>query len=575
MIEHHNPAETILLIIFGANEMQIQSLFKVSAIACALALVGCGGGDIKITPTVNDNSTTTDNSVVNGSTQAPVETNPCATRSDIQGSFDGRDCNYTAAFASKNVQIETDVTFDELPDDGVHVFSGALLIGKDCNTTTGCSVEANGPTLNVAAGANLAFTSGEAIIRIGRGAKINAVGTMEKPITFTSASAYERLDVVGDGAQFADWGGIIINGFGITNQCTDAQRTATTCNVDSEGVTSYFGGNDNADNSGMIKFAKIWYAGSGPRSGGDGDDLNSLTLNAVGSGSNFDYIHIHQGYDDGIEFFGGAASISHIAVTDTQDDAIDVDAGWQGQGQYIFIKHGTVTTKKEVVIPAEMKDGVEVKARRVVPAGSDIFMGNNGFETDGEKSGGEGYAQAPASNPTFANVTVITTDGKSVRDVSSSQAFKFDDAIKSSYYNTLIVKTDGANGTNCIEHKSDGEINIDSVSFSNSVMACVNEFKGEQTFVSGKEPTALTGTAKADWFENGGANIRIASTSSVLANDFATNVDSADITILANDLSTLGSFFKAGNYIGAVSENDTSSDWYKWVEAAVVAADQD
>jgi len=556
--------------------MQIKSLFKISAIACALTLVGCGGGDIKITPTVNDNSSITDNSVTTGSSgQTPAETNPCSIREEIQGSYDGRDCNYTAAFASKNIQIETDLTFSELANNGVHVFSGALMIGKDCDTTTGCSIEVNGPTLNVAAGANLAFTSGEAIIRIARGAKINAVGTLEKPITFTSANAYERLDVVGNGAQFADWGGIIINGFGITNQCTDAQRTAATCNVSTEGVTSYFGGNNNTDNSGTINFAKIWYAGSGPRSGGIGDDLNSLTLNGVGSSSSFDYIHIHQGFDDGIEFFGGAASISHIAVTDTQDDAIDVDAGWQGKGQYIFVKHGTVTTKKEVVIPAVKKDGVEVSPERVYPVGSDIFMGNNGFETDGEKNSGIEYSQAPTSNPTFANVTVITTDGNSVRDDDPSQAFKFDDGIKSSYYNTLIVKIEGANGTHCIEHKSDGEINIDSVSFSNSVMACINEFKGEQTFISGKEPTALTGTSKAGWFDNNDANIRIASTATVLANSFATDVDSADITVTANDLSTLDDFFQSGNYIGAVSENDTSSDWYKWVEAAVVAADQD
>lgn len=557
-------------------QIKLKNVFQISIVAGALALAGCGG-DLNITPTVNDNSvdnSTNNSNNTDGGTDTGT-TNPCATRGELQGAFDGRDCSYPAAFASKNIQIETDLTFAELANDGVHVFNGALLMGKDCDTTTGCTVEANGPTLNVAAGANLAFTSGEAIIRIGRGAKINAVGTLEKPVNFTSASAYERLDVVGSGAQFADWGGIIINGFGITNQCTDAQRTASTCNVTTEGVTSYYGGNDNTDNSGTIEFAKIWYAGSGPRSGGDGDDLNSLTLNGVGSGSTFDYIHIHQGFDDGIEFFGGAASISHIAVTDTQDDAIDVDAGWQGNGQYIFVKHGTVETKKEVVIPAVIEDGVVVEEERVFPAGSDVYMGNNGFETDGEKNGGEEYSQAPTSNPIFANVTVITTDGKSVRDNASSQAFKFDDAIKSMYYNTLIVKADGTNGTNCIEHKSDGEINVDSVSFSNSVMACVNEFKGEQTFISGKEPAALTGTAKADWFDNSGANVRIASTSSVLANAFATDINSADITVAANDLSGLGAFFQAGSYIGAVSESDTNSDWYKWVEAAVTAADQD
>jgi len=122
------------------------------------------------------------------------------------------------------------------------------------------------------------------LIAIARGAKIDAIGTFDDPIIFTSANAIARHDAVGNGAQFADWGGIIINGLGLTNQCTNAQRAAETCNVVTEGVTSYFGGNDNADDSGSFQYAKIWYAGSGPKVGGEGDDLKSLTLNAVGSG---------------------------------------------------------------------------------------------------------------------------------------------------------------------------------------------------------------------------------------------------------------------------------------------------
>jgi len=550
--------------------MQMKTLFQVSALTSALMLVGCGG-DINIQPTVNDNSvtTTTNNGGGNPTTPAPTE-NPCASRGELKGAYNGTDCEYSGSFASKNIEIETDIEFAKLPKNGVHVLNGALLVGKDCNTTTSCTIEANGPTLTVKAGATLAFTSGEAIIRIARGAKINAIGTFEDPIVFTSANAIARHDAVGDGAQFADWGGIIINGMGLTNQCTNAQRTASTCNVETEGITSFFGGNDNTDDSGSIQYAKIWYAGSGPKTGGDGDDLNSLTLNAVGSGSSFDFLHIHQGYDDGIEFFGGASTISHIAVTDTQDDAIDIDGGWQGKGQFIFVKHGSVETKKEVVIPADGDD-----PERVIPAGSKIFMGNNGFETDGEKNGGADYSDAPASNPTIANVTVITTDEKSVRDQSSSQAIKFDDAIQSNYYNTLFVKADGANGTACIEHSSDGEKNADTIKFTSSVMACANEFKGEATFMSGKEPAALTGTAKADWYDNAGSSQRLATTASVLSNAFATDVDSADITVTATDVTTLDSFFKSATYVGAVSDADTSSNWYKWVDAAVKAAEQD
>jgi len=547
-------------------QIKLKNIFQVSIVAGALALAGCGG-DINITPTVNDNSVdnSTNNSGNTTTTPPVVDTNPCATRGDLQGAYDGQDCVYSAAFASKNVEITEDLTFADLSDDGVHVFNGALLIGKNCDTTTGCTVVANGPTLTVEAGADLAFDSGEAIIRIARGAKINAIGTLEKPINFTSANAYSRLDVVGDGAQFADWGGIIINGFGITNQCTDVQRDAATCNAPTEGVLSHFGGNDNADNSGTIQYAKIWYAGSGPKTGGAGDDLNSLTLNGVGSGSSFDYIHIHQGFDDGIEFFGGASTLKHIVVTDTQDDGIDIDGGWQGKAQYILVKHGTVSTKKDVVV-----DGT------TIPAGTAVYMGNNGFETDGEKNSGADYSQAPASNPIIANVTVITTDGASVRDGDPSQAFKFDDAIKGAYYNVLIVKADSTNGTDCVQFKSDGEKNVDKLSFTSSAMACVSEFKGDATFGS-SAPVALQATAKTDWFDNSGANERIGGNASVLAaNGFATDTASTDITVTANDLTSLSdSFFDSVSYVGAVSDQDTGSNWYQWVETAMAAAEQD
>ncbi|MDG1751429.1 MAG: hypothetical protein P8I03_07200 [Thalassotalea sp.] len=533
--------------------MQMKSLFKVSAIACALTLVGCGG-DIQITPTVNDNSTTTDNSVSNSNntsnegTTEPVECSSYETDAGtVEGSFDGLDCLYNDSFASKNISITANLTFEELPDGGIHVFEDALLIGEDGRTDEGFVVPVNGPTMTVKPGATLAFTSGEAIVRIARGAKIQAVGTAEKPVTFTSAFAYDRHDLEGKGAQYADWGGIIINGNGLTNQCTNAQRAADTCNVGSEGITSYFGGNDNEDSSGKIKWAKIWYAGSGPRVGGEGDDLNSLTLNAVGSGSSFDYLHIHQGFDDGIEFFGGASNIKHIVVTDTQDDAIDVDAGWKGNAQFLFIQHGTVTTRD----------------------GATAFMGNNGFETDGEKNGGDDYSEVPASFPTIANVTVITTDGASVRDEDPSQAHKFDDAIKTNYYNSLAIKTDSSNGTDCIEFKSDGLKNAAEIKFNNSVLACSSEFK---------DATQMPAEMSVEqWYENGGINQRVGGDADVLSADgFSTNSASTAITISANDLSDLdSSFFDTVDFIGAVSDQDTSSAWYKWVEAAVTAANND
>lgn len=520
--------------------MESKKVLQACTIATALVLAACGG-DINVTPTVNDNSVDNSSSVTNPGAGSNV--NPCAKHADVQGTYDGQDCSYDATFASKNVEIKENVTFVKLANNGVHVFSGALLIGEDCNTTTSCTIPASGPVMNVQAGATLAFNSGEAIIRIARGSKINAIGTEADPITFTSSKAFDRLNIAGTLPLYADWGGIIINGNGITDQCTDAERNAGTCNAESEGILSHFGGNNNSESSGTIRYAKIWYAGSGPRVGGEGDDLNSLTLNAVGSGSEFSFLHIHQGFDDGVEIFGGAADLFNIVVTDTQDDSFDFDAGWQGEAAFLFVKHGTVT----------LDDGTVVS------------MGNNGFETDGRK--GTTSAAAPVTNPTISNVTVITTDETSVRDEDPSQGFKFDDEISSTYYNVLIVKAETANDTKCIEFTSDGEKNADKIAFEGSTMACAAEFKGNASFAA-SAPAALQGSAKTDWFDNSNLNVRLGSASDVLAaNGFATNTSS----------SALAAFSAKGaaEYVGAVSDQDSSSAWYKWVDAAITAADQD
>lgn len=534
--------------------MELKTLFRVSLVAAAVSLTACGG-DINITPTVNDNSTTTtDNSVGDNSNNvtnnnAPEETVEvvCASyeadSGTVEGTVSGNDCLYNDSFASANISITSNITFEELPEGGVHVFEEALQIGADGDTTAGFVIPENGPTMTVKPGATIAFKSGEAILRIARGAKIQAVGTFDKPITFTSAYAFDRFDDVGNGARYADWGGIIINGNGITDQCSADLRDAGTCNVTSEGIPSFFGGNDNADSSGSIKYAKIWYAGSGPREGGGGDDLNSLTLNAVGSGSSFEYIHIHQGFDDGVEIFGGAADLAYIAVTDTQDDSFDLDAGWNGDAHHLFVMHGSVT----------LSDG------------SIAYMGNGGFEADGLKS-------APATDtredaPVISNVTVITTDQASVRDGDDSRAMKFDDYFNATFENVLLVKADGTN-TQCISFSTDGEKEADEITFAGSTMACASEFNGDATF-GADAAAALVGTDKTAWFDNGG-NVRVGSASDVLAaNGFATNTSS---TALAAPVTAS---FGGSNYVGAVSDQNTESNWYKWVEMAVAAANAD
>ena len=298
-----------------------------------------------------------------------------------------------------------------------------------------------------------------------------------------------------------------------------------------------------------MKYAQIWYAGSGPRDGGDGDDLNSLTLNAVGSGSSYEFIHIHQGFDDGIEFFGGAADLRNIVVTDTQDDSLDMDAGWQGRAQFVFIKHGTVTVD-----------------------GQTNYMGNGGFEADGEKNNGPDYSQAPASAPTIANVTIITTDGTSVRDNDPSIATKFDDNFQGQMYNVLKIKENGTADDGCVFFTSDGEAGVDNgeLDFYSSVLACTNNFvsTGDNTFSDGETYT--------QWYQNDSANEILDGSATVLNDDGISTDMSSSITITANDLTGLNDdFFTAVDFIGALSNDDTSSEWYQWVDNAVTASEQD
>ena len=53
----------------------------------------------------------------------------------------------------------------------------------------------------------------------------------------------------------------------------------------------------------MIKFTQIIFAGFAIR---PNEELNDLTLNAVDSGTVIDFVHVHEGLDDGVEMFGGA-----------------------------------------------------------------------------------------------------------------------------------------------------------------------------------------------------------------------------------------------------------------------------
>lgn len=174
----------------------------------------------------------------------------------------------------------------------------------------------NGATLTIQAGTRIVgdSTTPGSSLWILRGGKIQATGTATEPIVFTSQRA------VGN-RKPGDWGGIIMVGNGIIN------RTGTINTEGPAGVAeNYGGGNNNADNSGTLRYVRIEFAGFDV-SGGAGSELNGLSMYAIGSGTVIEYVQVLSGLDDSFEWWGGAVDGRYLVSYESGDDHFDWTEG--------------------------------------------------------------------------------------------------------------------------------------------------------------------------------------------------------------------------------------------------------
>ena len=240
-------------------------------------------------------------------------------------------------------------------------------------------------------------TSGDnaSALIITRGAKINAIGTSTEPVIFTA-----EIDDVNDNTDLEAtdrglWGGLIILGYG------NVAVTADTANIEGIPTTetrAVYGGFDDTDNSGTLKYVSIRHGGAELA---PGDEINGLTLGGVGSGTTMDFIEIIANSDDGIEFFGGAAEVTHLAVSYCGDDAVDYDLGYRGKGQFWF-----------------------------------ALLGADDADNAGEHDGAKPDGETPYSNPTIYNATYIGSGvGAAAKN---STAIHFRDATGGTYANSIF-----------------------------------------------------------------------------------------------------------------------------------------
>ena len=467
---------------------------RLTVALAALALLGaCDGGDIIIQPSTTDASV--DNSVNNSNnttTQPVAEENPCASYVNtggqtIQGELNGNNCVYAPSFVDAGNNLTVDMTIPDLENDGAHIFEGSLFVGKTYDTdealaNAGITKGGDGPVLTVEAGATLAFRSSGDFIIVNRGSQLFAVGTEAKPITFTSVSDIEGTVGPEDVQQ---WGGMVVNGFGITNKCQytgsmSAGNLATSdCHVDAEGAAgldeSQYGGDNNEDSSGRLEYVIVKHTGAEVA---NGDELNGISFGGVGSNTIIKNLQVYSTYDDGIEMFGGAVSFENFVAVYVRDDSIDIDEGWSG------------SIDNALVIQSET-------------------LGNHCIEADGIGSFSsltsaaveETISKGINSRPTINNLTCIVSPSAEQGNFDPGAGWRLREGIFATINDSMVVgsfNSDSDDSNYClrIDNRSqqaaqDGDLSLNTVIF-----ACADRTRGN---------SLPNGTSVEDWAAANGA----------------------------------------------------------------------
>ena len=140
------------------------------------------------------------------------------------------------------------------------------------------------------------------------------------------------------------------------------------------GPRSKHGGSDDNDNSGILSYVRIEFAGYPFQTD---QEINGLTLGSGGSATQIDHIQISYTNDDSFEWFGGTVCCKYLVAYHGWDDDFDTDNGYSGTVQY----------------------GLSVRDAKIADKSQ-----SNGFESDNNASGSD---VSPYTTATFSNMTII------------------------------------------------------------------------------------------------------------------------------------------------------------------------
>jgi len=351
---------------------------------------------------------------------------------------------------------------------------------------------------------------------VARGGKIYAEGTAEKPIIFTAEAddLNGSVDINARGL----WGGVIILGRARLNTQPAVQQIEGIPTTEPRGA---YGGNDDNDNSGVLKYVSIRHGGTDI---GAGNEINGLTLGAVGSGTVIEHIEIISNTDDGIECFGGTAQLKYILVNNCGDDGLDYDQGFRGKVQFYC------------VLGAE--------------------DGNRCGEHDGGTTPEDG---TPYAIPTIYNATYI-----GVANNPNSIVMTFRDNAGGYYYNSIFVNCAKgidieklASGEDSYNRFVNGDLKIENnVFFNINGQTTLSGHENEFLYASGDDNAISAGNINAELATYFAAHNTVADPGISKANPVPTNSLTTDLADYPND-----GFFESVNYKGAFGSENWAAGW--------------
>ncbi|MBI5387300.1 MAG: hypothetical protein HZA90_21780 [Verrucomicrobia bacterium] len=278
----------------------------------------------------------------------------------------------------------------------------------------------DGGVLNIEAGTVVKGKPGGtnefSALLVARGGKIYAEGTPENPIIFTAEQddVYDPSDL-GIYSR-ALWGGVVIFGQAVLNMAADSAGNLATPKYEVyEGLSDIqingqnvnrFGGNDDHDNSGVLRYVSIRHGGVKIL---PNKEINGLSLGAVGRGTVIDHVEAYAIADDGFEFFGGTVNAKYLVSAFCDDDCFDTDMGYRGKNQFLL--------------------GIQERGAK-----------DNGAELNGELNGATTGTNTPIGNFQFYNVTWIGAG----TNTAANRGLQIRDYAAPMIYNSILTEFGGS-----------------------------------------------------------------------------------------------------------------------------------